>query len=376
MRNTTWNEHYAPDVRTLTGVRVIVRVDWNMPIANGVITDTSRFDVTVPFLTKLSQSGAKIILLAHLGEKGDSLAPVAAHASNILPWLTFTPSLAFDELQAASASLTNGKGMLLENVRLFTGETENLPELATSFASLGEVFINNAFSVAHRKHASVVGIPTKIRSYFGPTFTHELEHLTNALTPTQPALMIIGGAKISTKLALIKQYLDQGVQVFVGGAMVHNIWKERGIEIGQSLYDSEYRLPAGFINNPLLLTPVDVVLADGTTVDVGSIPKDGVVVDCGSKTVEMVHNCIAMSNTVIANGPLGLYEKGWLHGSEKILTSLANAEVTSYIGGGDTVTVANSLHLLDKFTFVSLGGGAMLDFLVSGTLPGIEAVTK
>lgn len=374
--NTTWDQHCAPDLRTLTGKRVIVRVDWNVPVVDGVITDTSRFDITVPFLTKLADAGAKIILLAHFGEKGESLAPVAAHVTSKLPFITFVPSLDFTELTASSTSLSEGHGMLLENVRLFKGETENNSELASSFASLGDVFINNAFSVAHRKHASVVGIPANMMSYFGPTFIHELENLSKALNPKQPALMIIGGAKISTKLALIKQYLDKGVKVFVGGAMVHNIWKERGLEIGQSLYDPEYRLPPHFINHPLLMTPVDVVLADGTTVDATAILKDGVVVDCGMKTVEMVNNVVAMSNTVIANGPLGLYEKGWLHGSEKILTNLANAGVTSYIGGGDTVTVANSLHLLDKFTFVSLGGGAMLDFLSSGTLPGIEAVTK
>lgn len=374
--NTTWKDHCAPDLRTLKGKRVIVRVDWNMPVADGVVTDASRFDVTVPFLTKLSEDGAKLIILAHFGEKGESLAPIAAHVMKKLTFLTFNTSLNFDELQNASQTLTEGTGMILENVRLFKGETENDPVLAESFASLGDVFINNAFSVAHRKHASVVGIPTKKISYFGPTFAHELEHLARALTPVQPALMIVGGAKISTKLALIKQYLDQGVKVFVGGAMVHNIWKERGIEIGQSLYDPEYKLPSDFVNHPLLVTPVDVVLADGTTVEITAIPHDGVVVDCGPKTAELVANIVAMSNTVIANGPLGLYEKGWLHGSEMILTNLANSGVTSYIGGGDTVTVANSLHLLEKFTFVSLGGGAMLDFLVSGTLPGIEAVTK
>lgn len=374
--NTTWDQHCVPDLRTLSGKRVIVRVDWNLPVVNGVITDTSRFDITVPFLTKLSTVKAKIVLLTHFGEKGESLAVIAAHATSKLPFITFTPSLDFAELTTTSTSLTEGNGILLENVRLFKGEIENDEDLASSFASLGDVFINNAFSVAHRKHASVVGIPTKTRSYFGPTFIHELENLTKALTPKQPALMIIGGAKISTKLTLIKNYLDKGVKVFVGGAMVHNIWKERGLEIGQSLYDPEYKLPANFINHPLLMTPVDVVLATGEIADITAIKSDSVVVDCGPKTTELVASTVAMSNTVIANGPLGLYEKGWLHGSETILTNLAASGVTSYIGGGDTVTVANSLHLLNKFTFVSLGGGAMLDFLVSGTLPGIDVVTK
>ena len=374
--NTKWREHVAPDLRTLAGKRVIVRLDWNMPVSGREVSDTSRFDVTVPFLERLSHAGARIILLSHIGEKGESLSVVASHAIKRLPFITFNPSLNFEDLTSASRALKNGEALLLENVRLFPGETENLSTLIDSFASLGEVFINNAFSVAHRKHASVVGLPDKMLSYFGPTFTHELEHLTKALTPAKPALLIVGGAKIATKLDLIKQYLEQGVKVFVGGAMVHNIWKERGLEIGQSLYDPNYQLAPSFTNNPLLLTPIDVVLADGSTVKVNAIPKDGVVVDCGPETVIMVNKIIEVSNTVIANGPLGLYEKGWLHGSEKILTFLSSAPVSSYIGGGDTVSVAHSLGLLEKFTFVSLGGGAMLDFLSSGTLPGIDAVTK
>jgi phosphoglycerate kinase len=374
--NTRWSDHCAPDLRTLKGKRVIVRVDWNMPVTNNVITDTSRFDVSVPFLKHLAVSGAKIIILSHFGEKGESLTPIATHATKTLPFITFNPSFDLGELETASRNLAEGQAMLLENVRLFEGETENLPSLAASFAALGEVFINDAFSVAHRKHASVVGLAENKLSYFGPTFERELENLTKALTPVKPALLIVGGAKISTKLSLIRQYLDQGVKVFVGGAMVHNIWKERGIQIGKSLYDPEYHLPETFFRHPLLMTPVDVILATGETVAVEEIPAEGVVVDCGEKTVAMLSQLMEMSNTVIANGPLGLYEKGWLKGSEHILTNLANSNAASYVGGGDTVTVAHSLNLLQKFTFVSLGGGAMLDFLASGTLPGIDAVTK
>lgn len=376
--NTNWKDHCVPDVRLFKGKRVIVRVDWNMPVTDGTITDTSRFDVTVPFIKRLASSGVKIILLTHFGEKGESLSVIASHVTKNLPFVTFVPSFDFTELEKASKALAEGNGMLLENVRLFKGETDNLSSLSVSFATLGDLFINDAFSVAHRKHASVVGIAENKLSYFGPTFEHELENLTQALTPVPPALFIIGGAKISTKLDLIKEYLGRGVKVFVGGAMVHNIWKERGIEIGQSLYDSEYHLPESFVNHPLLLTPVDVVLATGETVDVTAIPSDGVVVDCGIKTTDMIRSIIEVSNTVIANGPLGLYEKGWLHGTERVLTDLVHKKETlhTYIGGGDTVSVAHKLGLLDKFTFVSLGGGAMLDFLVSGTLPGIDAVTK
>ncbi len=374
--NMTWADHCAPDLRTLKGKRVLVRVDWNVPVNAGKITDTSRIEVSVPFLQHLSSAGAKIIILSHFGEKGEGLQNVANYVTKNMPFISFNPSFDLVELEKASHALNDGKGMLLENVRLFKGETDNDPALADSFALLGDVFINDAFSVAHRTHASVVALAERRLSYFGPTFERELENLTKALTPTAPALLIVGGAKIATKLELIKKYLDQGVKVFVGGAMVHNIWYEQGINIGKSLYDPQYRLSPDFVNHPLLVTPIDVILENGDKVVVKSIPKDGVVVDCGPDTVEMVTKLVAVSNTVIANGPLGLYEKGWLAGSEKILSNLAEAHAISYIGGGDTVTVAHKLGLLQKFTFVSLGGGAMLDFLSSGTLPGIDAVTK
>jgi phosphoglycerate kinase len=309
-------------------------------------------------------------------ELSEFLSPVAQYVTKNLPFLSFNPSFDFTVLEKASHDLTEGNGIILENIRLFPGETDNDPVLADSLATLGDVFINDAFSVAHRKHASVVALAERRLSYFGPTFERELDNLTKALDPLAPALLIVGGAKIATKLDLIKKYLDKGVKVFVGGAMVHNIWYERGISIGASLYDPNYRLTEDFYNHPLLLTPTDVILENGDKVLVKSIPKDGVVVDCGPETVDMVTKLITVSNTVIANGPLGLYEKGWLAGSEKILTALADAKATSYIGGGDTVTVAHKLGLLQKFNFVSLGGGAMLDFLSSGTLPGIDAVTK
>jgi phosphoglycerate kinase len=314
--------------------------------------------------------------MSHFGEKGESLKLVADHAVQQLPFLTFNPSLDCQELAERSRELEEEKGILLENVRLFPGETENLSSLVAGFASLGDIFINDAFSVSHREHASVVGLGSTMLSYFGPTMTRELEHLSKALTPNPPALFIVGGAKISTKLNLIRQYLDKGVKVFVGGAMVHNIWKELGLEIGQSFYDPAYHLPETFVKHPLLLTPQDVILATGETVPITKIPKDGVVVDCGKATVGMLAQIMNLSNTVIVNGPLGLYEKGWLYGSEQVLNAVASSKVTSYIGGGDTVTVAHKLGLLEKFTFVSLGGGAMLDFLASGTLPGIDAVTK
>lgn len=374
--DNTWKDHVISDYASLKGKRVIVRVDWNMPVENGTVTDTSRADVTFELLRKLSFAGAKMIIMTHFGEKGESVAPLLPYIELHAPFLRFNKSMDFEELERASYAITEGEGMLIENVRMWKGEEDNIPSLGRSFASLGDVYINNAFSVSHRNHASVVRIAENILPYFGPLFARELEHLEEALTPQKPALLIIGGAKIKTKLSLIDRYLDEGVHVFVGGAMVHDIWKAKGIEIGESLYDGTTPLGERFLNHPLLLTPIDVILESGDTVGFSGIPKDGKVVDCGPETVKMIEKLIGESKTVIANGPLGLYEKGWLKGSEQILTTLAHAHTHSYIGGGDTVAVAHSLHLLKQFTFVSLGGGAMLDYLASGTLPGIHAVTE
>lgn len=371
-----WREHVIKDYSSLKGKRVIVRLDLNLPVADGKLTDTSRADVAIPFLKQLSFAGAKIILLSHFGEKGESIAPVAKYMKDHLSFIEFFSSFDFEELERKSRCLADGEAILLENVRLWKGEEENLPSLGRSFASLGDIYINNAFSVSHREHASVAGIPKTLLSYFGPTFARELEHLIPALTPTKPALMIIGGAKIKTKLSLIERYLDQGVKVFVGGAMTHDIWKAKGVSVGKSFSDGTVRLSERFLNHPMLILPVDVTLENGETVPFYSIPTNGSVVDCGPETVALVKKEIGEAKTVILNGPLGLYEKGWRSGTEQILTALANADARSYIGGGDTVAVAHSLHLLHNFDFVSLGGGAMLDFLANGTLPGIHAVTE
>ena len=371
-----WREHLIEDYSSLKGKRVIVRLDWNLPVTDGVVSDTSRADVTFEFLKKLSFAGVKMVLMTHFGEKGESIEPILSYIKMHVPFITYTPSLSFDELEQASRDIKEGEAILLENVRMWRGETDNLPSLGRSFAALGDVYINNAFSVSHREHASVVGIPKNLLSYLGPLFVRELEHLTHALHPQKPALLIIGGAKIKTKLSLIERYLDQGVHVFVGGAMVHDIWKARGVEIGTSLFDGTTVLAEKLLCHPFLMTPIDVVLENGETVPFYCIPHDGKVVDCGKDTVEMISKTIAEAKTIIANGPLGLYEKGNLFGTEQVLTKIGASNATTYIGGGDTVSVAHSLHLLRTFDFVSLGGGAMLDFLASGTLPGIHAVTE
>lgn len=372
----SWKDHVFNDYTSLQGKRVLLRVDFNMPLKNGAISDTMRADATFPFIRKLLSSGAKVIILSHFGEKKDSMEPIAQYIQKEIPEIIFTPSLEFTALERKSHALQEGSGMLLENVRLWKGEEECVPSLAASFASLGDMFINDAFSVSHRKHATVVGVPKLLPSFFGPTCASEIENLSKALTPTLPALLIVGGAKMATKIPLIQKYLALGVSVFVGGAMVHSLWKEEGLSIGDSYNDVTYKPSKEILNNPLLHTPSDVKLTTGEIVLHTEIPPHGVVIDLGAKSIQNIHDLVISSNTVIMNGPLGLYEKGWLFGTEQVLHMIANGKAASFIGGGDTLTVAKSLNVLENFTFVSLGGGAMLDYLSSGTLPGIDAVTK
>ncbi len=377
MDTKDWSKYTITDLTTLKGKRVLVRVDLNLPYDNGKVTDRARLDEIIPFIKQLSFAGAKTILLSHFGEKGGSIQPVADMLTKTLPGVTFIPGTDVEVIKNKIDSLALGDAVLLENTRLFKGETDNTPTCARNFASLGEIFINDAFSVSHREHASVVGIANYMLSYFGPTLVKEITHLSRAAHPEKPALLIIGGAKISTKLGLIKHYLDQGVHVFIGGAMAHNILKKRGFEIGKSLYDPNYDAAESLYNHPLLIAPIDVILEDGREVKVEEMPADGVMVDCGKETLKQLDEQIAKAHTIITNGPLGLYEKGFMYGTEHMLTSVGNAtNATTYIGGGDTVLVAEKAHVLSKIGFVSLGGGAMLDFLANGTLPGIDAVTK
>lgn len=372
-----WSQYVLSDLSTLKGKKVLVRVDLNLPVANGKITDTTRLDDVIPFIKNLVFAGAKVILLSHFGEKGESIQPVADILSRSLQGLRFITATDIDVIKKSVDTLASGDVALLENTRKFAGEEDNTPTCARNFASLGELFINDAFSVSHREHASVVGIPAYLLSYLGPTFLREVEHLSKAIHPEKPALLIIGGAKISTKLDLIKRYLDQGVHVFVGGAMVHTILKARGLEIGQSLYEPNHPLTENVYNHPLLLVPIDVILRGGKEVKLDAVPKDGVIVDCGKETIKKLGSVIKEQKTIIVNGPLGLYEEGFLYGTEQMLTLVAQAEdAQTYIGGGDTVLVAEKAHVLSKIGFVSLGGGAMLEYLARGTLPGLHAVTQ
>lgn len=363
---------------SIRGKKIVIRIDINSTVdEHGEPLDTARIDAAIEVLHELIAKGARVTALAHFGEKGESLATLASFMQKRLPCFRFEPSLDPKEIRQSVEKLKDGEVVLLENVRKFPGETDNDDGLSRFFASLGNEFINDAFPVNHRKHASVYGITSHIRSSFGPVMRRELFNLSKALSPEFPCLLILGGSKLSTKLPLIEVYLRKGCFVYVGGAMVHNILKARNFEIGDSLYDPEFTVSSYVLEHEKLIVPEDVVLDSKETVDVRQVKPGQKIFDCGPKTIATLKDMISRSHTVIMNGPVGYYEGGFKQGTEDILALLEKGvSLTTILGGGDTLTVYNTMEKKPRMTFVSLGGGAMLDYLKDGTLPGIEAVVK
>jgi phosphoglycerate kinase len=363
---------------SLAHKKIVARMDINASVnAQGTPTDTARIDAALSVLSELSGRQARVVVLAHFGEKGESLEHIASFMKERIANFSFLKSIDRSTIEKAVNTMQDGEILLLENVRMFPGETENEDGLARFFASLGNIFVNDAFPVSHREHASVCGVTKHVKSFFGPIMRHELTQLSKALTPEFPCLLILGGAKLSTKLPLIEIYLKKGCFVYVGGAMVHNIIKEKGYEIGESLYDKDYKVSDYVLTSDKLLIPTDVILNDHSTAGVKSVPKTKKIYDCGPKTIATLREVIGRCHTVIMNGPVGYYEGGFDEGTSSLLSLMEKgASLTSIIGGGDTLTVYNSMAKKPKLSFVSLGGGAMLDFLKDGTLPGLRAVVK
>jgi len=361
------------------GVRVLLRLDLNVPIDEGGVRDAFRIDASLPTLQFLLDRGARVVVIAHLG-KGkpeDSLLPIANYLSQKVQ-LSFVPALRGEVVVAALGSQEDGTAILLENLRHDAGEEANDPDFSDYLASLGETYVNDAFSVSHRAHASVVGVAERLPSYAGPLLANEIAQISKAFDPTRPFVFILGGAKIGTKMPLLKKFLDKADSVFLGGSIVNNFFKVAGSEIGQSVYDpDELNGVAEMLANTRLHIPTDVVVENASgsrTCATSDVHNDERIVDVGSDTVASFAPTIREAKLIVWNGPLGWYEKGYTEATKQLLTLIAESEATSIIGGGDTVTLLDEMHMTDKFSFVSTGGGAMLDFLANETLPGIDVL--
>lgn len=351
--------------KNLKGKTVLLRVDFNVPVkftpqGNEKIEDDFRIRAALPTINFLLKREAKIILITHLGEDGtESLEPVIKHFFKI-------------------SKLSKNKISFFENVRKFPGEMENNQTFAKKIAELGDMYVNEAFSVSHRKHASIISLPKYLPSFVGLQFEKEVKNLSHAFSQTRrPFLFILGGDKFSTKMPLIKKYLKLADYVFVGGALANNFLKAKGYEVGKSILSDKDYNSKEIIKNKKLILPHDVVVRVGNKLinkKISEIKTDEDILDIGNETVQNLASLIKRSKLILWNGPLGKYEQGGGVSTKNVLKLVASARAESLIGGGDTVALVSEMKMEKKFSFVSTGGGATLDFLIDGTLPGIKAL--
>ncbi len=369
------------EAKDLKGKRVLVRLDLNVPIVDNKVGDDFRILAAMPMLTSLREAGAKIVAISHIeGKGGESLKPVADYFAEKNVRVTFISEYFTDAAQTALDAMKEGDMVLFENLRINKGEKENDETFAKQLAAMGDVYVNEAFPVSHRAHASIVGVPKFLPSFAGPTFMREVENLSQAFTPDRPFLFILGGAKFDTKMPLIQKFLKLADSVFVGGALANNFFKELGMEIGESLVSpGNFNLPE-MLETKKVFVPSDAVVqsAEGSnehvTKSIQEIgPKDKIW-DAGAGSLVQLEELVNKSKFILWNGPLGNYEEGFSEGTKKLAEIISASGAKSIVGGGDTVAAIQTLGLMDKFTFVSTGGGAMLDFLSAETLPGIDAL--
>lgn len=367
------------DIKVLEGVRVLVRVDFNVPIKNGVIVDDFRIKSAFPTIDYLCDGGAKVILIGHLEANEPSentFKPVAEHIVNKLgKKITFVANLR-NANSIINDQMHNGDCVLLENLRHDDGEKKNDPKFAEALASLADIYVNDAFSVSHRTHASVVGVPKLIPSYAGFQLEKEVNNLSKAFEPAHPFLFVLGGAKFETKLPLLEKFIKTADNIFVGGALATDIFKAKGYEIGISLVSKGNFDISNYVNESKLLLPLDIVNQEGVEKSADKLSLNDNSMDCGKKTIALLQEKVNEAKFILWNGPLGIYEKGYKASTLALAKMIANrfGVVESLVGGGDTLAAIAENNDEDKFTFVSTAGGAMLDFLANGTLPGIEVL--
>lgn len=366
------------DVKDLKGKRVLLRLDLNVPIIGDDVRDDFRIRRSLPTLQFLQEQGARTIIISHLeSESVKSLGRVVAYIGRFMPVKAFVTKM--EDAKAVVESMQDGEIIMLENLRLDPGEKENSSVFAGKLASLADIYVNDAFAVSHRQHASVVSIPYFLPSYAGPLLAQEVEELSKAFNPPHPFLFILGGAKFDTKLPLVEKFMDIADYIFVGGALANDIFKEKGYEIGNSLVAPARINLKHMERNPKVIVPIDVVVSNPLAKDVKTpetVGFDDTILDAGPRTITDLSDLLTDVEFVLWNGPLGDYEKGFSQGTVNLAKAIVDSGVQSIVGGADTIAVVSKLGLLDKFSFVSTGGGAMLDFLAKGTLPGIEALKQ
>ncbi len=395
MRKTTIDD------LNLKGKKVLVRVDFNVPIENDKVSDDTRIREALPTIKKIISEGGKAILMSHLGRpKGFdpkySLKPVAEHLSNLLGMqVKFAPDCIGDEVKRMIDELKEGEVLLLENVRFHPEEEKNDENFARELASLADVYINDAFGSAHRAHASTEGVARFVsETAIGYLMQKEVEYLSKAVSnPEKPYVAILGGAKVSDKIQVIKNLMEKVDAFLIGGGMANTFLKAKGYEVGKSLVEEDkLELAKEILNeaekkNVKFVLPVDCVIADKFAndanfeiVDVDKVKPDWMILDIGPKTVEMFSEILKDAKTVVWNGPMGVFEfENFAKGTfeiAKVLAQITERGAVTIVGGGDSASAISKAGLADKVSHVSTGGGASLEFLEGKILPGIAVIKE
>jgi phosphoglycerate kinase len=363
----------------LKGITVLLRASLNVPVEAGAVRNPFRLDKALDTIEYLRHSGARVVLISHIDGTGlPSLRPVFEYLKKKVP-LQFVGDIVGPHAQAEARALKDGEVLMLENVRRDPGEEKNDEHFARELAALGDVFVNDDFASAHRKHASIVSVPQFLPSYAGLQFIKEINGLSQALNPQSPSLAILGGAKFVTKEPLIRALLKSYDKVFVGGALADDFFKAQGHEVGKSLVSDAPGVKE-LLGNSKIMLPVDVTVENAEGKHevklVNEVTPTDTIYDAGPASLEELAPFINKAKTVIWNGPLGNFEKGYGEITEDLAKLVAGTRGTSIVGGGDTIASIQKLKIESEFAFTSTAGGAMLDFLANGTLPGIEALAN
>lgn len=386
------------DRADVKGQRVLVRADLNVPVENGVVTDATRIERMAPAITDIADKGGKVILLSHFGRpKGrdpkESLKPVAAEVARIIKRpVKFVDDCIGDAAERAVAAMKPGDFLCLENTRFHPGEEKNDPAFVAALAKLGDIFVNDAFSVSHRAHASTEGLAHVLPAYAGRTVQAELEAFEKVLdTPARPLAAIVGGAKISTKLDLLGSLLDRVDVLIIGGAMANTFLLALNKRVGRSLVERDLETAQKIMDEARVahrefVLPVDAVVAEqfaehapSGVVDIDHVGEKDMILDIGTRSVEHVISVLARVKTLVWNGPFGAFElepfdNGTVEVAEATAELTAAGKLVSVAGGGDTVAALNVAGVAERLTYVSTAGGAFLEWLEGNALPGIEVL--
>ena len=364
----------------LKGKHVLLRVDTNTSLGENGKVDTGedwRISRILPTLHLLQERGAKVVMLAHQGrDPQESTFPIFQYLQDKVKNIFFQEDYEQQAVEQRLQQLEEGAILFMENVRRLPEEKEGRIEQLQVLVDWADLFVNEAFAVSHRKHASVYLLPQYLPAYFGLQFVEEVKHLSSFLIPHDSLrTMVLGGAKFGTKLPLIKKMLEQVDFVLLGGALANVFLKERGIDIGKSFVDESVDIH-DIAHHPKIVLPVDYVDEHGDIAPILYVGAEHQILDIGTETEQLFRDIIVRSKQVLWNGPMGKYEDGYIAGSVAVAEAMAESDAYTLTGGGDTSTVILEQGLEKDFDFISTGGGAMLEFLVEETLPGIEAILK